>query len=224
MASVKQAFLLFSFFLTITYVSFVNAGFSYENFWSDKLYWRTKPELIKQIEKRKIIATAVKDERWWLKGAGIVNAPADYVFKYSQNYDRLRKIENYFKKVEYDSKSQELYLEQKFLGRIMVSRFFLDPVTDKGERRLYFRMLIGPFKDSEGVILFSDASGYDLEDKTEKCEVAVVGRLKGELKWIPDFAFGFAIEAVMQHVAKSLRDSAEKDWLARRDRKQGVSL
>jgi hypothetical protein len=177
------------------------------SFWQTEFFWKNKPELIKKIkEERKIISSATKPKDfWWFKGVGDVNAPADFAFSVAQKYERLNEMKEIFQKVEFNKSTQILRLEQKFMGRIMISKFFIEPVVDKNQRYLFFRMMNGPFKNSTGIIEFSDVS-------SQVSQISAVSRVLGELKWVPDTLFGLAVEGVMHIVASSMRSIIEKEW------------
>lgn len=179
-------------------------------YWRKQHFWTGKPELMKQISDRKVITSAKKeDSQWWMKVTGQVQAPRDFVFKRSQDYNRLNDLKDVFQKVDYDPQNNQLRIEQKFLGRVMISYFFIEPVEIGSDRYLYFKMLNGPFEGSVGVIDFSDVASQNEGGFTQ---VSTVSRVKGELKWIPDMVFGMAVEAVMHVVANSMRNISEEEW------------
>ena len=184
--------------------------------WRKEYFWLTKPELIKKLNERRIITSVRKiDSNWWMKAAGRTRAPRDFLYEFSQDYERLGQLKDIFQKVEYDKLTKVLRVEQKFLGRVLISQLFLEAQKENDHRFIFFEMINGPFKGSQGIVEFSDIPGQQ-----NVTEVATVSRAVGELKWVPDFAFAMAVEGVMDIVASSMRNLAEEEWA----KKQSANL
>lgn len=162
------------------------------------------------IFKKKQILTSAKletESHWKFKGDGVISVPVDICLQSAKDFNRLRKIPERFPEVLWDSERSELSLQVKFLGqsRALLFKLFEAPATSDRAAAISFHSL-GPWmKGLEGVVLFKDLG-------RQETEAQMLAKYSGHLRWVPDFVFSFASEAVMHHVALSLRKSLENDY------------
>ena len=183
--------------------------------WVEKLqpaerFWE-KPAMQKVMKEQQTILVSSKQamkEQWIFKGAGLISAPGEFCFAELKDFSRLKKISERFHKVLWNEKTSQLELEIQFLGvarALRVELFESVPSTERKDRKIYFRSL-GPWMSgAEGVIVFKDL-------ERQASQLSLVSQFKGHLHWIPDFVFVVASEAVMHHVALSLRKQLETDY------------
>lgn len=171
-------------------------------------YWREKKNIFQGMQqKRRIPVSVTHDHDWFFKGVGIVRAPAAFTFAEVQKYDKLKTLPDHFQNVKWDQKTQILSLDVHFLSRIKSMKIHIeaDAKTAVPEaENLLFRVEEGWFQGLEGVLMVRAI------DATS--EVGIVAESKIALKWVPDFVFSLAAEAVMHHVAESLRTVIESDY------------
>lgn len=174
-------------------------------------FWDTKKEIRRQIDEEKYVAVSVvKDEEktqpiWWMKGAGIVQSPADFSFQYATDFEKLKRMKDSFSLVEWNPSSGLLTLRVKFPLKEINLKFHVQILGKENPKKILYSVVEGPFNQSEGVILFRSA-------KQQLTEVSVIGRYRGDLPLKPDFLVAFAVEGMMHHVATSLRSNIEAEW------------
>ena len=177
-------------------------------------YWQEKKAVYQSmLVERKIpvsVTHAQKDghERWNFKAAGIVRAPVAFVFAETQKYEKLKTLSDHFQNVNWDPKTQILSLDIHFLARRRSMRIHIVPGE---EENLLFRVEEGWFQGLEGVLMIRAPVG-DPASALNLSEVAVVAEGAVILKWIPNFVFSLSAEAIMHHVAESLRTMTETDY------------
>ncbi|MGZ5279796.1 MAG: hypothetical protein ACXWC9_07640, partial [Pseudobdellovibrionaceae bacterium] len=171
-----------------------------------EMFWH-KPQVWKQmIEARKIPVSVLRREsRWSFKGAGIVERPRSYCFEKAKDFDRLRKIPEYFKDVSYEPATSILSLKIQFLGRRRNMRLKLSEEVLKSESRMYFRAEGGWLSGLEGALMLKDQGRHGTE-------IGIFALYPGKVAWVPDWLFAVAAEGVMHHVAETLRKSLETDY------------
>lgn len=134
-----------------------------------------------------------------------MQAPLDFCLKNAKDFRRLESLPQTFSDVSFDSKKSVLHLQIHLLGRKKALDLALFEERMPKEARIYFRSL-GPWlKGLEGVFLIKDQG-------RQQSEVGLLAKHKGTLKWVPDFIFATVTEAVMHHVAQTLRKSLEEDY------------
>ncbi|GIL18359.1 MAG: hypothetical protein BroJett040_21100 [Oligoflexia bacterium] len=196
----------------------VEAGDFSDQFWVGPFFWDTKKEVREKINNEKYLAVSVTKENnkdqtyWWMKGAGLVEAPQDFSFQIATDFSRLKKMTHAFSHVEWTPSKGILDLRVKLPMREVPIKFFIQILENENPRRIHYSVIEGSFKNSEGVILVHSA-------KHQLTEVNVIGRYRGELPVKPDFLIAFAVEGMMQHVATSLRSNIEAEWKSLRSAK-----
>jgi len=171
-----------------------------------EMFWH-RPQVWKQvIEQRKIPVSVIqRDARWSFKGAGMVQAPRAFCFEKAKDFDRLRKIPEYFKEVSFEPATSILSLKIQFLGRRRHMRLKLSEEIVPNESRMYFRAEGGWLAGLEGVVIMKDQGRHGTE-------TGIFALYSGKVAWVPDWLFAVATEGVMHHVAESLRKSLETDY------------
>jgi len=169
-------------------------------------FWRKKAVWESMNKNRKIpVSVTEKNEKWSFKGAGLVQAPADFCLKNAKDFKRLSALPDYFSDVSFDSKKSVLHMKVHILDRVRPLDLALFEENLGKESRIYFRSIGQWLTGMEGVLLLKD-------QERQQTEVGILAKYKGSIKWVPDFVFATASEAVMHHVAQSLRKTLEEDY------------
>ena len=159
-----------------------------------------------QKDKKILVSVLEKgEEQWTFKGAGLVEAPFEVCLKNAKDFKRLNKLPETFPEVRFDPESSTLHLKVQFLGRQKNLSLALYEEKLSGVSHLYFRSVGEWLKGLEGVTLVKDRG-------RQLTEMGVLARYQGKVSWVPDFVVGPAAEAVMHHVAETLRKSLEQDY------------
>lgn len=167
-----------------------------------QFFWRKKEIQREMLENRKIVVSVTREKTdWHFKGAGIVKRSKAECFQEALNFDRLKEIQDRFSLVEFDSSQSVLRLQILFLGKKKDLQVQINPSVAKD--RIGFEVIEGWQKGLRGDMFFSDA-------QSQQAEVGIISRVQKESSWIPDFVFETAVEAVMHHIAHSLRNGLEK--------------
>jgi len=171
-----------------------------------EMFWH-KPQVWKLvIEQRKIPVSVLRREsRWSFKGAGMVQAPRAFCFEKAKDFERLRKIPEYFKEVSFEPSTSILSLKIQFLGRRRHMQLKLSEEIINNESRIYFRAEGGWLAGLEGAVIMKDQGRHGTE-------TGILALYPGKVAWVPDWLFAVATEGVMHHVAESLRKSIETDY------------
>jgi hypothetical protein len=190
-----------------------------QNLDSTQKFWE-KPAIQQEMKDNRKIPVSVtvqSKNHWSFKGAGWIEAPLEFCLESAKDFDRLRKIPERFPKVEWNQELSQLSLEIHFLTqtRKMQIQLFESQVGPSSDpeaslrRQIYFRSL-GPWlKGLEGVFFFKDLG-------RQATEFSLYAKYSGSIRWVPDFIFSFGAEAVMHHVALSLRNQVENDYKLKR--------
>ncbi len=180
----------------------------------DGPFWR-KPKHWKDVVGDRKIPVSVlhHDSLWSFKGAGIVRASRQHCMEKAKNFERLREIPEHFKEVSFNSETSTLHLKIQFLGRTreMDLALFEESLAEDG--RIFFKSVKGWLPGLEGSLLFKDQAVETIKDQQRQAtEIGIIAYYPGEIPWIPDWLFSLATEAVMHHVAETLRKSLESDY------------
>lgn len=174
-------------------------------------FWVKRPSVHKRVVEDRLIAVSVTSEsvktetEWAFKGVGLVNVPVDFMWTYAQDFKRLAKIEDIFKRVTYDSEKQKLFVRLTIMGREkeLTTHFQYEPQSD--EKRLRWKNIEGLYKGMEGVIVFKKLG-------PRQTEIALFSGLRAEPSYLPSWLITFGVEALMHRVATSIRTGAEEAY------------
>ncbi len=164
-------------------------------------FWETKPLVRKALyEERKIPVSVTREGNVWvMKGAGIVQAPPAFVLNEALNFSNFTEAHEHFSEVEFPH-------DKSFLKLRVKSRFTKEPIIfsiEKSDSQVNWKVREGAYRDSEGFFRVLPADG-------NRSEVALVGLYPGRVAWYLRPGFALGVEAVMQHVASSLRSKFEE--------------
>lgn len=149
------------------------------------------------------VSATKADDTWSFKGAGIVHVPKEICFKEAMNFDRLKEIPERFSLVEWNAEKSQLKLQVIFLGERRDLVVKVSPDSLKNE--ISFEVIEGWQQGLSGTLYLSDSG-------RQHTEAGVVAQVQRSSSWVPNFVFGTAVEAVMHHIALSLRNGLEKSY------------
>lgn len=166
-------------------------------------FWETKAEVReKMLEEKRIPVSVTRDEDLWImKGAGVVEAPAEFVLREAQNFSHLREAPEHFEEVTFPEDRTSLRLKVK-------SRWVQEAVQfeiEHGSSEIRWRVSEGDFKGSRGFLRV-------LSIDKGKSEVALVGIYPGQVAWYLRPGFAWGTEVVLQHVAQQMRSRFEREY------------
>lgn len=179
-----------------------------KEFWQGPYFWREKDSVREKMIKERFIPVSVQrtDGVWSMKGAGKVQAPSEFVYKMARDFDRLRKQSDHFKKVEWSEEKKELEVVFRVISKDMKVRYKMTSERTEGPvRHMIWQVIEGKYTGAQTALLIEDAG-------SQECEVLFLSSYSGEISWMPDFMLSLAVEAVLHHVATSLRIKAENEW------------
>ncbi len=180
-------------------------------FWKGPFFWDEKPEISKRMRTERYIPVSVisKDDKgsviWWMKGAGRVEAPAEYVFNYARDMKKLAQQKEHFEDIQWKAESSELFFKLKALGKSIKFRLKIWETKTTGEFILHFHFSEGPLSGSEGVVIVKEVA-------RQEAQVSLVLYHEGDLFSFGNFIMSIAVEGVLHHMAESLRSSVEQAW------------
>lgn len=170
-------------------------------------YGHEKKEVWEKMAKDRFIPVSVTNhaEVWSFKGAGIVEAPKDFMFAETQKYEKLKELPDHFQDVNWDASTKTLSLQVRFMSKSRALKIHIE--AEDGEN-LFFRIEQGWFQGLEGVLMVREVP----DSAKKKCEVGIMAVSNENPTWVPNLVFSLAAEGVMHHVAQSLRSMAETDY------------
>ena len=159
-----------------------------------------------RLDKHQVLVSAINHEgRTWMKGAGrAFFAKPDFAFQFAQDYERLNKIPKHFSDVHFDTETHVLGLTVKLPFHSEKLRVQIFPVKETDQRSLHFEVLDGFAKGTTGEVRFEDLKRQDLP---LQISMQAVTKEKAQFSWI----LNLGIEALMKHVADSLRSELEQE-------------
>lgn len=176
---------------------------------SSKEFFWMKPELQARLQNHEILVSATeKDQQWSFKGVGRVKSNVLQAYQIAQQYERLREIPNHFRDVSYDAQSRQLSMKIKILWKELPLIVRMESV-EKAPWTLQFQVLNGVFEGVEGSVDF-------LEKSEHESEIVFLSNSTKKLPFFSSWFLSFTVEAVMSHVASSLRSVIEKEYHAKR--------
>ncbi len=186
--------------------------------WTERLseeqtFWQ-RPRPMESIQQTwdVLVSSHVKSpDHWSFQGAGWVKAPADQCLDHSRQLEILSQWKDRFPKAQWNSLQSQLAVEIQFLGQ--VREMTLEVFEIRTGHRFFFRSL-GPWmKGLEGVVKCEDVERQaQLKSPVPTSQVSLAAVFQGHIRWVPDFIFKMASEAIMHHVALSLRNQMENDY------------
>jgi hypothetical protein len=176
---------------------------------STKDFFWMKPELQTRLQNHEILVSATeKDQQWSFKGVGRVKSNVEQAYQIAQQYERLREIPNHFRDVSYDAQSRQLSMKIKILWKELPLVVHVVS-SEKAPWGLQFQVLNGVFEGVEGSVDF-------LEKSEHESEIVFLSNSTKKLPFFSSWFLSFTVEAVMSHVASSLRSVIEKEYHAKR--------
>src|SRR5579871_5331956 len=94
-----------------------------KEFWRGPFFWQKK-EIQERMRVQKYIPVSVTSTQddgktvWWMKGAGILQAPIDFTFAFAKDFSKLEKMTSYFDHVEWDKAKNQLTLVPKVFTKV----------------------------------------------------------------------------------------------------------
>lgn len=171
-------------------------------------FWEGKPKLEAKLrEERAVLVSARTDtgvldreaDLFTISGVGWVRREASVVFALAQRYEKLKEITDVFREIKFEPKTNRVFVICQALGyqaRMLFSvTSSLAPV-----REIRFKVIEGHFLGLEGTMGFRE-----LNEKNPSTEVSLQVRHEAREIPIPKFLVGFALEVVIQNVAKKMR-------------------
>ena len=210
------------FLILFTGLQFIGSGLwaAESEFWKGPFFW-DKPGVAARMQVERYIPVSVISAEeagqsiWWMKGAGIVEAPAEYILNYSKDITKLAQQQDHFSDVQWQPDKSEMSFTFRALGR---SERFKIKIWETKEANspqsqtkttyvLHFHFLMGPLSGSDGVLLIKEVV-------RQESHVSLILRHQGNI-----FSFGggilsIAVEGVLHHMAELLRTSVEQSWKA----------
>jgi|GEM_PF-2101292 len=199
------------------------------DFWEGPFFWQTKPALQERMRTERYIPVSVTSETddgkkiWLMKGAGFVQAAGDFTLAWAQDYSQLQKLSDHFSSVEWDAAKSELHLVAKVMGRSYRLRFHLwttlanSDLGGKKIQRLHWKVLDQPGRESQSELVGAEGALIITEITRQSCEVGLISRYNGNFAAFGNTFFAVAVEGVLAHVARSLRQSVEVAWQKQMD-------
>lgn len=183
---------------------------SLDDFRKPPFFWQTKTLAKKQVfEQRQVVVSAFREDGvWYMKGAGLVSTTAENSFRFACQFERLAQIPKHFSEVKWSPEESKLSMQMQFLGQ---SRKLVFKITleDKNlPKKILWQVIEGPFTGAIGELVADD---YQQQESL----VYITGRYEGHIAWIPNFIFSVGVEAVLQHVATSLRSLIQQNYTAK---------
>jgi hypothetical protein len=176
-------------------------------------FWKSKEKVYERIRQGEVIVAVKKDKglpglppnRLKIDGGGHVNAPRDFVFKKSLEFEELAKESGYISRCKYDAAEQKLEMEVKAFGYTAIQKLRLK-IDEKSEpRKLFYEVIEGPLKGMTGVFEYSELKG-------PKAEVGIRGDFHYDKLSIPTFFVEFGFEVIFQRMAINLRSYVEREY------------
>lgn len=176
-------------------------------------FWKSKERVYERIQQGEVIVVVKKEKgqegraahRLVDQGGGQVNAPRDFVFKKSLEFEELCKVSGYITKCKYDAAEQKLDMEIKAFGYTAVQKIKLK-IDDKSDpRKLGYEILEGPLKGMTGVFDYAEVKGG-------KTDVGISGDFHYDTLAIPTFFVEFGFEVIFQRMAINLRSYVESEY------------
>lgn len=176
-------------------------------------FWN-KPEVFETMTKsRKIVVSVTHEaEQWNFRGAGQVEASADFCVEQAKNFSRLEAVPEHFYGVVFSEKDSVLKVIVKFIGKEYPLSLklgevrVLDRTGEWTETQIFFQNQDGVLVGLEGVLLIS--KGLPRQSPI----IGIIAQYRGSPVWVPDWIFSLTGEAVMHYVSLSLRNTLEKDY------------
>ena len=185
-------------------------------FWVGPFFWESKPEIAERMRTQRYIPVSMisTEEKngdknqivWWMKGAGLVKAPAQFVFDYAKDLDRLAQQKDHFSEMHWLNDHTELEFNFKALGTTVKFRIKLWEAKVDDFLQLHFKFLAGPLTGAEGVILIKEVA-------RQESQVSLILRHEGNILSFGNTIMSIAVEGVLHHMAESLRSAVEQSWL-----------
>lgn len=192
---------------TPTPVVFKTAPFS-------KPFWEGKPKLEAKLRDDRAVLVSVRTDRgeldkeadlFSINGVGWVKRPAMTIFELARRFDRLKEISSHFREVNFDPKTNRVFVICEALGYQARMLIAVDPQDSKvtgGDPLIRFKVLEGHFVGLEGVMGFHPLGS---RSPSEATEVSLRVRHEAREIPIPRILVGFALEVLVQKVAQSMR-------------------
>ncbi len=180
-------------------------------FLNEDPFWRVKTKVYNKIKKDRSIVVSVttqslKDDntKWFFRGGGWIEAPLEFSWRLANDFERLKELPNYFQRVSYVPDKKKLFLRVKIFGVEKEIVLHMQLVESKNEKRLHWKNLEGLYQGMEGVLVFKAVE----RQKTEVSMSATYQSKETALPWLVTFA----VEALIHHVAVSLRNLTETEY------------
>lgn len=180
-----------------------------------KPFWEGKPKLEAKLRDDRAVLVSVRTDRgeidkeadlFSINGVGWVKRSDRTIFELAKRFDRLKEISSHFREVNFDPKTNRVFVICEALGYQARMLIAVDPQegTAAGvDPRIRFKVIDGHFVGLEGMLVFhplgAKVSGGDMT------EVSLRVRHEAREIPIPRILVGFALEVLVQKVAQSMR-------------------
>jgi uncharacterized membrane protein len=165
--------------LLLLLTAFASFSVQAKEFWQDVYFWRQKPALLEKMQNERYMPVSVQrfDRVWSMKGAGRVSAPGEFVYRFARQFERLEKLPEHFKKVQWSEEKKQLKLQVSVLGKSLDFTYQMTEEVSQGlKRRMIWQMIEGIYKGSQTALLVEDTGG-------QECEVVLISSYLGKA-WI----------------------------------------
>ena len=180
-----------------------------------KPFWEGKPKLEAKLRDERAVLVSVRTDRgevdkeadlFSINGVGWVKRSDRTIFELAKRFDRLKEISSHFREVNFDPKTNRVFVICEALGYQARMLIAVDPQEARVpgmDPLIRFKVIDGHFVGLEGVMVF-----HPLGAKVSGAEITEVSlRVRHEAREIPipRILVGFALEVLVQKVAQSLR-------------------
>ncbi len=174
-------------------------------------FWKEKPAVYQRIvEDRAIIVSAKissEDEQKKLNivSAGHIKTPLDFTWKKILDFNQYDKISDHFRNIQYDQKTQKLFLKVGALGFYANLWLDLKPQHSDTKKTLEWECYKGSFKGMKGVLTIE-------QYRKNITEISMLANFSGKSIPIPDILLRFGLELIGKQMATKMRNYIEDGY------------
>lgn len=187
--------------LTVWFLSFANVAFAAANF------WEKSKELKSDLFERHRVVVSVIDvgDHTEFKGAGLVKASPEKTWSFATNPEKIKKFAAALDDFNWNVQSGEA----NAAFHVLWKHFKIHAKTELRKKdeppRIKFEFLEGSWMRVKGQLEIANQC-----EKAETCKTTLV-IFRAETPEKETVGWHFALEAVLQQIAGSLRDAVEQD-------------
>lgn len=179
------------------------------------LFWKKKPELMRQMKEERRILVSARDhvteaegtksrqEHLTVVAGGVVRRPRAEASQIIRDYGSLKQVDDRFLESVYDAKADQLFLHMAALGYHARMRLQLTTVLENGCDTLKWKVIDGSFLGMAGQVRVEDIG-------RQETEISMTAQYESAKLPLPSVLMGIGLEMVAQSVAAKLRSHIEK--------------